>query len=189
MVTLLLSLLLNADGGVSTRAWDEVSKVTLIEGETVRLELKKPVTRVSATDTKACDVTQERDSVLRLSAKTRGTTTVLLWRGPSPKGLEVQVVSATPAPLPVPVVSPSDAGVPFFTWDGEHGFTVPRDIDFVIQGPGGLERVAPGSHLRCQMTSIGNDQLRFHCAQPGPITVLLWYANNRRRVLELDVSK
>jgi hypothetical protein len=37
------------------------------------------------------------------------------------------------------------------------------------------------------MTSIGTDQLEVRCAEAGPVTVFLWYANNRRRTLELDV--
>jgi hypothetical protein len=187
MLAPLLCTLLQAapDAGVVTLTWDERSAVKLLEGQTARLVLKKAPSRIAASDPAVCDVQAEKDSVLRLSAKKTGTVTVALWYGVAFRGLQVDVTPAKPsAPEPA-----RDGGVPFFTWDGEHGFAVPRDVDFVVQGPGGLEKVAPGSHRRCAMTSIGNDQLRFRCAEAGPVTVFLWYANNRQRNLELDVSK
>lgn len=187
MLSSLLCTLLQAspDAGVATITWDERSAVKLVEGQHTRLVLKKPPSRLAASDPEVCTVQAERDGVLLLSAKKPGTVTVALWYGIAFRGLQVDVA---PARAPQPAAA-GDAGVALFTWDGDHGLAVPRDQDFVVQGPGGLEKVSPGSHRRCVMTSIGNDQLRFHCPEPGPVTVFLWYANNRRRVLELDVSK
>lgn len=186
MLASFLCTLLQAapDAGVETLTWDERSAVKLVEGQRARLVLKKPPTRLAASDPAVCDVQSEKEGVLLLSARKPGTVTVALWYGVAFRGLQVDVVARATPSAPV-----ADAGVPFFTWDGEHGFAAPRDVDFVVQGPGGLEKVAPGSHRRCVMTSIGNDQLRFRCAEAGPVTVFLWYANNRRRTLELDVAK
>jgi hypothetical protein len=39
------------------------------------------------------------------------------------------------------------------------------------------------------MTSTGNDQLKFLCSDPGPVSVFLWYANNRERTLDLEVVR
>jgi hypothetical protein len=175
---LMLVLLASPDAGVV--AWDERSAVKLVEGQVMTLGLKAPPSRIAASDPSACEVTSSGPSTLVLKAKKPGVTTVALWYGYAPKGLQVEV-SAKPS-LAVP-----DAGLPFFTWDGTQGLTVPRDRAFVVQGPGGLEKVAPGSHRRCAMTSIGNDQLELRCAEAGPVSVFLWYANNRRRTLELDV--
>jgi hypothetical protein len=176
---LMLVLLASPDGGVVT--WDERSAVKLVEGQELTLALKTPPTRIAASETTACEVRASAPSTLVLTARKPGVTTVALWYGYAPKGLQIEV-SAKPAD------ARPDAGVPFFTWDGEHGLTVPRDQPFVVQGPGGLEKVAPGSHRRCAMTSLGNDQLELRCAEAGPVSVFLWYSNNRRRTLELDVA-
>lgn len=182
VLPLALALTLSAtDGGVASLVWDERSAVKLAEGAVVDVVLKKAPSRLAASDPAFCEVTLEKPTVLRVRGKKPGSATVALWYGIAMVGLQLDVVPRAATPT-------VDAGVPLFTWDGEHGFHVPSDVDFVVQGPGGLEKVAPGSHRRCQMTSIGNDQLRFRCPEPGPVTVFLWYANSRRRVLELDVD-
>ncbi|MCA2979580.1 MAG: pilus assembly protein N-terminal domain-containing protein [Myxococcaceae bacterium] len=179
MVAMLMAVALAAaDGGVVR--WDGRSAVKLVEGQVVTLQLQAPPTRVSASDGARCDVQVSGPSTLVLTAKRAGVTTVALWYGAVPRGLQVEVAAP-------PVVASPDAGVPRFTWDGTHGLAVPRGRTFVLQGPGGLEKVAPGSHRRCAMTSIGNDQLEVRCDEVGPVTVFLWYANQRRRTLELDV--
>lgn len=185
MLSLVLALLTAAPdaGVVTTLTWDERSAVKLVPGQVAKLVLKKAPSRLAASDPQVCDVRAEKDATLVLAAKQPGSSTIALWYGVAFRGLQVDVVK------PAAPAAPTDAGVPFFTWDGEHGLAVPRDVEFVMQGPGGLEKVAPGSHRRCQMTSIGNDQLRFRCVEAGPVTVFLWYANNRQRVLELDVAK
>lgn len=183
VLSLALALSLSAtDGGVTSLVWDERSAVKVPEGTVVDVVLKKAPSRLAASDPAVCEVTLEKPTALRVKAKKPGSATVALWYGIAMVGLQVDVLPRKAA------ATTSDAGVPFFTWDGEHGFHVPRDVDFVVQGPGGLERVAPGSHRRCQMTSIGNDQLRFICREAGPVSVFLWYANERRRTLELDVD-
>lgn len=164
-----------------TLQWDGRSAVKVPQGAALRLALAAAPTRLSATDGSVCEVASEAPAVLRLTGKKPGAATVVLWYGAAVKALQVDVVAAEVKAAP-------DAGVPLFTWDGEAGLTVPRDQTFDVQGPGGLERVAPGSHRRCVMTSIGNDQLRFRCVEAGPVSVFLWYANNRRRTLELDVK-
>lgn len=164
--------------GVDAGVWDERSKVVVFEGTTQLLALARPVSRLSVTDASVCDVSTNGSS-LQLIAKKPGVVTVLLWRGAAMKGLQVEVKK------PVAAV---DAGSFFFTWNGEQRLTVPRDVEVVVQGPGGLERVAPGSHRRCSMRSLGNDQLGLRCAEAGAVTVFLWYANNRLRPLELDVG-
>ncbi len=186
MLLALTLTVLNAapDAGVSTIVWDDRSAVKLVEGQTVQLVLKKPLSRVAASDASICDVQAEKDTALKLIAKKPGIVTIALWYGMAMKGLQVEV-----SPKQTAVAPALDAGIPLFTWDGEHGLRVPRGVEFDVQGPGGLEKVAPGSHRRCTMSSIGNDQLRFRCAEAGPVTVFLWYANSRRRSLELDVDK
>lgn len=187
MFALALALSLSAapaDAGVSSVTWDERSAVKLVEGQVLSLTLKKAPSRLSASDPNICDVQAQKDTVLRITAKKQGTAVIALWYGMSFKGLQVEVASKT-----AKVTASSDGGVPFFTWDGTRGLRVPLDIEFVMQGPGGLERVAPGSHRRCTMTSIGNDQLKFLCGDPGPVSVFLWYANNRERTLDLDVVR
>lgn len=179
MVAMLVGLVAAAADGGTT--WDERSAVKLVEGQVVTLELKRAPSRIAASDSATCEVRASGPTTLVLTAKKPGVTTVALWYGYAPKGLQVEV-----APKAAAVGAP-DAGVPFFTWDGEHGLTVPRGVPFVVQGPGGLEKVAPGSHRRCTMASIGNDQLELRCAEAGPVSVFLWYANARRRTLELDV--
>lgn len=187
MLLALTLTVLNAapDAGVSTLVWDDRSAVKLVEGQSLQLVLKKPMSRVAASDTSICDVQAEKDTTLKLTGKKPGIVTIALWYGMAMKGLQVEV-SPKQAPVEQPVV---DAGIPLFTWDGEHSLRVPRGVEFDVQGPGGLEKVAPGSHRRCTMNSIGNDQLRFRCAEAGPVTVFLWYANSRRRSLELDVDQ
>ncbi|MBE2249903.1 MAG: pilus assembly protein N-terminal domain-containing protein [Myxococcus sp.] len=183
VLPLVLALSLSAaDAGVASLTWDERSAVKLVEGQALALTLKKAPSRIAASDPRVCDVVAEKDTVLKLTARRPGTTVIALWYGMGFKGLQVEVASKNPK-----VTASSDGGVPFFSWDGNKGLRVPLDTDFVVQGPGGLERVAPGSHRRCTMTSIGNDQLRFTCADPGPVSVFLWYANNRERTLELEV--
>jgi hypothetical protein len=172
------------DAGVASLTWDERSAVKLVEGQVVLLTLKKAPSRIAASDPNVCDVQAHRDTVLHITAKKQGTSVVALWYGMSFKGLQIDVTSKN-----AKVSVSADGGMPFFTWDGARGLRVPLDTEFVMQGPGGLERVAPGSHRRCTMTSIGNDQLRFLCSDPGPVSVFLWYANNRERTLELDVVK
>lgn len=186
MLLALTLTVLNAapDAGVSTLVWDERSAVKLVEGQTVQLVLKKPLSRVAASNAAICDVQADKPTSLTLIAKKPGVVTIALWYGMAMKGVQVEV-----APKQVPAEQPADAGIPLFTWDGEHGFRVPRGVEFDVQGPGGLEKVAPGSHRRCTMSSIGNDQLRFRCTEAGPVTVFLWYANSRRRSLELDVDQ
>lgn len=169
-----------ADAGVPSIVWDERSAIKVMEGETLNVMLKKAPKGLSATDPAVCEVALD-GTILRVRGKRPGSSTVALVYGGAFKGVQVDV-------SPRPVAAQSDAGVPFFTWDGEHGFHVPQGVEFVMQGPGGLEKVAPGSHRRCTMTSIGNDQLKFTCAEPGAVTVFLWYANGRRRNLELDVD-
>lgn len=185
MLLALTLTVLNAapDAGVSTIVWDDRSAVKLVEGQTVQLVLKKPLSRVAASNAAICHVQADKPTALTLIAKKPGVVTIALWYGMAMKGVQVEV-AAKQAPA-APAV---DAGIPLFTWDGEHGFHVPRGVEFDVQGPGGLEKVAPGSHRRCTMSSIGNDQLRFRCAEAGPVTVFLWYANSRRRALELDVD-
>lgn len=172
--------LASTDGGAPL-LWDERAAIKVLEGDAIEVVFKKPPTNVAATDAARCEVTLE-GTRLRVRGKRPGSATVALWYGASFKGLQVDVLPKPPAAIA------SDAGVPFFTWDGEHGFRAPLGVDFVMQGPGGLERVAPGSHRRCVMASIGNDQLKFRCTEPGAVTVFLWYANQRRRTLELDVE-
>lgn len=179
MLGLVVAALLGADGGAVT--WDERSAVKLVEGQVMTLELKAAPSRIAASDSATCEVKASGPKTLVLTAKKPGVTTVALWYGMAPKGLQVQVSAKAVEPPSV------DAGLPMFRWDGEHGLTVPKDRSFVLQSPGGLEKVAPGSYRRCAMTSIGNDQLEVRCAEAGPVTVFLWYANNRRRTLELDV--
>jgi hypothetical protein len=186
MTFLALALLAaTPDAGVTTITWDERSAVKVVEGATLRVQLKKAPTRVGASEAAVCEVVATGD-MLELHAKKPGTVTVALFQGFAMRGLQVVVL-----PKEQPVAPAADAGVaePFFTWDGQHGFVAPRATSFVIQGPGGLERVAPGSHRRCHMESIGNDQLRFRCDEAGAVTVFLWYANNLRRTLELDVAR
>ncbi len=156
----------------------------LVEGQVLSLTLKKAPSRLSASDPNICDVQALKDTVLRITAKKQGTAVIALWYGMSFRGLQVEVASKA-----AKVTASSDGGTPFFTWDGTRGLRVPLDTEFVMQGPGGLERVAPGSHRRCTMTSIGNDQLKFLCSDPGPVSVFLWYANNRERTLDLEVVR
>ncbi|MBL8920396.1 MAG: pilus assembly protein N-terminal domain-containing protein [Myxococcaceae bacterium] len=185
LASLLITLLQAApDAGVATLTWDERSAVKLVEGQVARLVLTKPPSRLAASDPAVCEVQSDKGGALLLTARKPGTVTVALWYGVAFRGLQVEVAARQAARAPA-----LDAGASLFTWDGEHGFEVPRAVDFVVQGPGGLEKVSPGSHRRCVMTSIGNDQLRFRCDEAGPVTVFLWYANSRRRVLELDVSR
>jgi hypothetical protein len=184
---LALALSLSAapiDAGVTSLTWDERSAVKLVEGQVVSLTLKKAPSRLSASDPNICDVQALKDTVLRVTAKKPGTAVIALWYGMGFKGLQIEVASKN-----VKVSPSSDGGVPFFTWDGTRGFRVPLDTRFVMQGPGGLERVAPGSHRHCTITSLGNDQLEFLCRELGPVSVFLWYANNRERTLELDVVR
>lgn len=170
------------DAGVTALTWDERSAVKLVEGQVVALTLKKAPGRIAASDQRICEVQAERDTVLRLTGRRPGKTVIALWYGVQVTGLQVEVASAHPHHAGL------DGGQPFFVWDGQRGLRVPLDEDFVVQGPGGLERVSPGSHRRCVMTSIGNDQLRFRCPEPGPVSVFLWYASNRERTLELEVA-
>ncbi len=173
-----------ADAGVTALTWDERSAIKLVEGQVVTLTLKKAPSRLSASDPNICDVQALKDTVLRVTAKKPGTAVIALWYGMSFKGLQIEVASKN-----VKVSASSDGGMPFFTWDGSRGLRVPLDTEFVMQGPGGLERVAPGSHRHCTISSIGNDQLKFLCSTPGPVSVFLWYANNRERTLDLDVVR
>lgn len=187
MFALALALSLSAapvDAGVASLTWDERSAVKLVEGQVLSLTLKKAPSRLSASDPNICDVQALKDTVLRITAKKQGTAVIALWYGMSFRGLQVEVASKA-----AKVTASSDGGTPFFTWDGTRGLRVPLDTEFVMQGPGGLERVAPGSHRRCTMTSIGNDQLKFLCSDPGPVSVFLWYANNRERTLDLEVVR
>jgi hypothetical protein len=182
MVVLLLGA--TPDAGVRTVAWDERSAVKLEVGETVVLTLKTAPGRVAASDGSICAVTSLAPKTLQLVGKRRGTETVALSYGITFRGLQVEVRERGQATA----TAPRDGGASaLFTWDGVHGLKVPQGEDFELQSPGGLEKVAAGSHRRCTFTSLGGDRLRVRCDDAGPVTVFLWYANAFQRTLELDV--
>jgi hypothetical protein len=179
--SLAITLVFGAE--IRTVVWnDERSRLHLEVGASLRVLLPRPIQHLSASDPRVCEVTSESSTALVLFGKRPGRSTIVFSSAIGLRAIEAEV-SDTVAPA-----SSSDAGIPLLEWTGEMRLRVPLNQRFDVQGPAGLERVAPGSHRRCEISSIGRDQLRFRCSSEGLVTVFLWYANKRFRTLELLVG-